>query len=156
MSSVTAVLECPGCEEILESEERPNINWKLGTTRIVLVPTAKAVAHVYECTGIHEKFCAVLASLDINDLEEWQKRFLVTPHISVVDQPVTAEVLEVEGVTTIQGTPDGLVFLDETSTLEADQAKTQAETEVPADESTEKKTDPDPAVKPAAKKRTTK
>ncbi|MGL3804708.1 hypothetical protein ACSYDW_01285 [Paeniglutamicibacter sp. R2-26] len=83
MSNVTAALECPGCEEILEAEERPNINWKLGTTRIVLVPTATAIAHVYECTDLHDRFSAVLAAIGITDLDEWQKRLLIAPSISV-------------------------------------------------------------------------
>lgn len=157
MSSVTAVLECPGCEEILESEERPNINWKLGTTRIVLVPTAKGIAHVFSCLGLQEKFSAVLASLDITELEEWQKRFIITPHLEVGEQTVTTEGIEylIEAHPSL-GLSADVVILDEVADFEAEQAKTQAEDDVPADESTEEKTDPEPAVKPAAKKRSTK
>lgn len=49
MSNVTAVLQCPGCDTILEAEERPNIDWKLGKTRIVLVPEQNAIEHFFEC-----------------------------------------------------------------------------------------------------------
>lgn len=182
MSNVTAALECPGCEEILEAEERPNINWKLGTTRIVLVPTAEAIAHVYECDGLHDKFSAVLAAIGITDLDDWQKRLLVAPSISIAATIATPRGIEVEGEVefsderanpSLKGATPDLVIIDET--IEGDEplptgtdvvnldepgsfkvtlpATTDATS---SEESTEEKSAPEPTEKPAAKKRSTK
>lgn len=182
MSNVTAALECLGCEEILEAEERPNINWKLGTTRIVLVPARSAIEHVIQCPGLQDSISAALAALGIADLDSWQKRFLAAPSIRIKTQDSTPEGLELVGQASIQGTEVGLVIIEElsingtdlgvegTTTLQglSPDVVTLDETggfkvtlpatagTAPADESTEKKSTPEPDEKPAAKKRSTK
>ena len=136
MSNVTAVLQCPGCDTILEAEERPNIDWKLGTTRIVLVPEQNAIEHFFECLDFARP-----------DLD-------VPGPVNLEAGPIQIEGTAAFGVDTI-----GPLSVDEVTepAAETDEAPATEETAAPAEDPAENVEETAPAdTKPAPKRRTSK